>query len=397
MQAFELYFNHKKRDDLFLTSFVYEPTNVYEQRLGNLYVVGELTQALPQNSHFLTNLSLAIKKEYYSSGLKKSCEASLQEALKKGNEFLDQESKNGNVGWLGNLNFSVISFKDPVLNFAKAGDIKIFLVRANQLMDLSQNLETGLPGGSHPDPLRVFNSMAGGKISGEDKIIILNKRILRALGKKQKFLGELAKASSEKELKQVLKAYQAPLTNISGICLVLMAAGKDGSKQTVTIQNDLPSFSLSLNLFKPFVRFFAKIWKRPRIKIKINLPHPNLKVPKVKVPKLTKPSLPHLPKINFKAARKKIFLVLGLILVLLAFYYLFQGERVKELKDAQVRLNEAQSKAMLAESLLILNEDAHAKALFEETLNILSPLTKRGSPLRDDALFLQNSIKQYLK
>ena len=397
MQAFELYFNPRKMDDIFLTSSVYEPTNIYEQRLGNLYVVGELTQALPQNSHFLTNLSLAIKKEYYSSGLKKSCEASLQEALKKGNEFLDQESKNGNVGWLGNLNFSVISFKDPVLNFAKAGDIKIFLVRANQLMDLSQNLETGLPGGSHPDPLRVFNSMAGGKISGEDKIIILNKRILRALGKKQKFLGELAKASSEKELKQVLKAYQAPLANISGICLVLMAAGKDGSKQTVTIQNDLPSFSLSLNLFKPFVRFFAKIWKRPRIKIKINLPHPNLKVPKVKVPKLTKPSLPHLPKINFKAARKKIFLVLGLILVLLAFYYLFQGERVKELKDAQVRLNEAQSKAMLAESLLILNEDAHAKALFEETLNILSPLTKRGSPLRDDALFLQNSIKQYLK
>ena len=397
MQAFELYFNPRKMDDIFLTSSVYEPTNIYEQRLGNLYVVGELTQALPQNSHFLTNLSLAIKKEYYSSGLKKSCEASLQEALKKGNEFLNQESKNGNVGWLGNLNFSVISFKDPVLNFAKAGDIKIFLVRANQLMDLSQNLETGLPGGSHPDPLRVFNSMAGGKISGEDKIIILNKRILRALGKKQKFLGELAKASSEKELKQVLKAYQAPLTNISGICLVLMAAGKDGSKQTVTIQNDLPSFSLSLNLFKPFVRFFAKIWKRPRIKIKINLPHPNLKVPKVKVPKLTKPSLPHLPKINFKAARKKIFLVLGLILVLLAFYYLFQGERVKELKDAQVRLNEAQSKAMLAESLLILNEDAHAKALFEETLNILSPLTKRGSPLRDDALFLQNSIKQYLK
>ena len=142
MQAFELYFNPRKMDDIFLTSFIYEPTNIYEQRLGNLYVVGELTQALPQNAHFLANLSLAIRKEYYSSGLKKSCEASLQEALKKGNEFLDQESKNGNVGWLGNLNFSVISFKDPVLNFAKAGDIKIFLVRANQLMDLSQNLET---------------------------------------------------------------------------------------------------------------------------------------------------------------------------------------------------------------------------------------------------------------
>ena len=418
MQAFELYFNPrlagrraKKRDDIFLTSFIYEPANIYEKRLGNLYVAGELTQAMPQNAHFLTNLSLAIKKEYYASGLKKSCEASLQEALKKGNEFLDQESKNGNVGWLGNLNFSVISFKDPVLNFAKAGDIKIFLVRANQLMDLSQNLETGLPGGSHPDPLRVFNSMAGGKISGEDKIIILNKRILASLGLpinrqgplssgrgKQKFLGELAKASNEKELKQVLKTYQAPLASISGICLILMAAGKDGPKQTVTMQNELPSFSLSLNLFKPFVRFFTKIWKRPRIRIKINLPHP--KIPKIKVPKLARPnlpSLPKLPKINFKAARKKIVLVLGLILVLLAFYYIFQGERAQELKNAQTQLTEARSKAMLAESLLIIKEDGQAQALFEEALNILSPLTKRGSPLREEALSLQSSVKQHLK
>jgi len=375
MQAFELYFNPKKRDDLFLTSFIYTPANIYENRLGNLYVVGELTQAMPQNSHFLANLSLVIKKEYYSSGLKKSCEASLQEALKKGNEFLDQESKNGNVGWLGNLNFSVISFKDSVLNFAKVGDIKIFLVRANELMDLSQNLEAGLP---HPDPLKVFGSMAGGKISGEDKIIVLNKRILASLGKKQKFLGELARASNEKELKQVLKIHQDPLANVSGICLVLMAVGKDGSKQTVTLQNDLPSFSLFHNLFKPFIRFFTKTWKRPQIKIKVNFPR--LKAPKISLPRLTKPSLPRLPKINLAAARKKIFLVVGLILVLLAFYYIFQGERSQELRDAQMKLTEAEKKATLAESLLILKEDdqakAQAKALLEETLQIINNLLK---------------------
>lgn len=382
MQAFELYFNPKKRDDIFLASSVYTPANIYEQRLGNLYMAGELTQALPQNSHFLANLCSVIKKEYYASGLKKSREASLQAALKKGNEFLEQESKNGNVGWLGNLNFTVISFKDLALNFAKAGDLKIFLVRGNELTDLSQNLETGL---TRPDPLKVFSSMAEGKISEEDKIIILNKKILAALGKKQKFLGELARASNEKELKQVLKIYQGLLALVSGICLILMAAGQDGFKQTVTLQNDLPSFSLSSNLFKPFLRFFAKI--------KINLPH--LKITRPSLPVL--PKLPKLPKINFKFARKKIILVAGLIFILLAFYYIFQDERVQELKDAQAQLTEAQSKAMLGESLMILKKDDQAKALFEETLNILSPLTKRGSPLRDDALFLQNLVKQQLK
>ena len=370
MQAFELYFNPRKMDDIFLTSFIYTPANVYEKRLGNLYVAGELTQAMPQNAHFLTNLSLAIKKEYYASGLKKSCEASLQEALKKGNEFLNQESKNGNVGWLGNLDFSVISFKDPVLNFAKVGGIKIFLARGNELIDLSQNLDAGLP---HPDPLRIFGSMAEGKISSQDKIIVLNKRILATLGKKQKFLGELAKTSNEKELRQVLKIYQELLTNVSGVCLVLMTAIEDRAKQTVTLQKELPSFSLSL---------------------------PHFKIPKINIPRIIKPSLPSLPKlpkVNFRDVRKKIFLVLGLVLVLLAFHYIFQGERVQEFKSAQVELTKARSKAMLAESLLILKENDQAKALFEETLDILSPLTKRGSPLRDDALFLQNSIKQYLK
>ena len=383
MQTFELHFNPKKRDDLFLTSFAYTPADVYEKRLGNLYVVGELAQAMPQNSHFLANLSSVIKKEYYSSGLKKSCEASLQEALKKANEFLDQESKKGNVGWLGNLNFSVISFKDSTLNFAKVGDIKIFLARGDELMDLSQNLETPFSG--PPDPLKAFGSLAGGRISSEDKVIILGKRILAPLGKKQKFLGELAKASNEKEVRQVLKNYRDSLASVSGICLVLTAVGEEGLRQTVTLRNELPSFSLSLNLFKPFVRFFAKISL------------PRFKAPKISLPRLTKPSLPKLPKINFVAVRKKIFLVLGLILVLLAFYYLFQGERVQELKDAQMKLSEAQSKAMLAESLLILKEDDRAKELFEETLNILSPLTKRGSPLRQEALSLQNSVKQFLK
>lgn len=382
MQAFELYFNPKKKNDLFLTSSAYAPVNIYEKRLGNLYVVGELTQALPQNSKFLANLSSVIKKEYYASGLKKSCEASLQEALKKGNEFLDGESKKGNVGWLGNLNFGVISFKDPILNFAKTGNIKIFLVRNNELLDVSQNLDSELP---HPDPLKVFGSMAGGKLSSDDKIIVLNKSVLSSLCKKQGFLGSLAKVADEKGLKQALKIHKDILANVSGICLVLMVTGQEDVRETLTFQRDLPSFSFSSAFLKPVKDFLAKI----------KLPH--FKIPKVSLPKLQKPTLPKLPKINFVVPRKNIILVVGLILVLLIFYYIFGGERTQELKEAQQALSEAQTKAMLAESLLIINENDRAKKLFEEALEILSPLTKRGAPLREEALPLQNSIKDNLK
>lgn len=389
MQAFELCFNPKKKDDLFLTSFLYVPTNIYEKRLGNLYVVGELTQAMPQNSHFLANLTSVIKKEYYSAGLKKSCEVSLQEALKKGNEFLEQESKRGNVGWLGNLNFSILCFKEPILNFAKAGDVKIFLVRANELVDISQNLEAGLP---HPDPLKAFGSMAEGKLVADDKIIVLSKRILSAFGKKQNFLAELAKVSDEKGLKQVLKANQDTLAGLSGNCLFLKATSKD-SEQSVLWQRDLPNFIFSQNIVKPITRFFTRKWPRPKIEIKL----PRLRAPKISLPRFTRPTLPKLPGINLAFHRKKIFLVIGLVLVLFSFYYLFRGEKARELSEAQVQLAAASSKAMMAENLLILKEDVKAKELFEETLRILAPLTKRGCPLREEALSLQNSVKQYLK
>ena len=368
MQAFELYFNPKKKDDLFLHSFVYEPTSIYEKRLGNLYVVGELTQALPQNTQFLANLSSVVKKEYYSSGLKKSCEASLQEALKK-----------GNVGWLGNLNFTVLNFKDPVLNFAKVGNIKVFLARSNELADISQGLD--VPSGAPPDPLKVFGSIVEGKLSADDKIIVLNKSILAASGKKQNLLGALAKAADEKSLRQVLKTHQEVLAGTCGLGLVLLAGGKENVYQTVTFQKDLPIFSFSDNLIKPVARLFAK-------------------TPKINLPKLPRPSLPKLPRIHLVFNRKKIILVAGLILVLAAFYYIFAGEREREIKDAQQALNEAQTKAMLAESLLILQEDDKAKAIFEEVLDILSPLTKKGRvppSLREEALSLQDSIKEYLK
>lgn len=372
MQVFELHFNPKKRSDIYITSFVYNPANLYEKRLGILCVAGELNQALPQNSHFLANLSSVIKKEYYSAGLKKSCEASLKDALKKGNEFLNQESKNGNVAWLGNLNFIVLALKDYHLQFAKAGDIKIFLMRNKALIDLCQSLEKELPA---PDPLKVFGSMAGGKISEEDKIIILNKKNLLAFGKKQKLLEELAGAANEKEFKRIFKIHQEILENISGIGLVLAPAGENAAKQTINLQNKLPHFSFKFKI-------------------------PKIGIPQIKITRPKLPSLPRLPRINLKTLRKKLLLIASLILVLTSFYYIFRGERCREIKDAQTRLNIAEEKFMLAESLLILKENGKANALFEESLQILSPLTKKGrapNSLYEKALSLQKSIKEYLK
>lgn len=399
MQAFELYFAPKKKDELFLNSFIYEPDNIYEKKLGNLYIVGELTQAMPQNSHFLNNLSLVIKKEYYSSGLKKSCEASLQEALKKGNEFLEKESRKGNVGWLGNLNFAVLNFKNPILNFAQTGDMKIFLIRREELIDISQSLETELP---HPNPLKMFGSMAAGKLSQDDKVIVLNKNLFASFNKNKAFLNQLCNVSEEKDLKQAIKAHKQSLLETSGICLYLMGAGEESSGKTVTLRQDLPRFSFYKTFLKPLVSFLSRIkrWRLLQLKIKlpfigtpkikIKKPHKAIKFPKPKIPR------PRLPKIRFNINKKNLLLVLGLALILVSFSFIFGGEKELELKEAQQKLAEAQSKTTLAESFLVLKEQEKAEAIFQEVLEIISPLTKRGSPVRDEALSLQRFIEQHL-
>jgi len=125
MRVFEFHFNPKAQEDKIFDSFIYEP---------ELYMAGELSQVLPQNSQLLNNLALTIKKAYQTH-------SSLGEVIKKANEFLEKETKAENVSWLGNLNFSVLSFKDYILNFTKVGNIKILLQREGELLDIGQNLE----------------------------------------------------------------------------------------------------------------------------------------------------------------------------------------------------------------------------------------------------------------
>ena len=275
MRVFELYFNPKNKEERIINSFIHEPVNTYETRLGNLYMAGELNKAMPQNARLLNNLALVIQKEYYGAGFKKSCEQSLQDSLKKANEFLDIEVRKGNVSWLGNLNFTVINLKDFTLNFTKVGDIKIFLARNGELSDISQSLEFQ---DTDPYPLKIFGSIATGKLSQNDKIIILN-------AKNENFLNELSRISDEKGLKEFLKIKKQILSETSGICLLLIADE----------EREAAKFS------------FQKSFKLPKLKkIEFVLPDPLRKL-----------------KIS-NGIRKKIILILSLISILALGFFIFR-------------------------------------------------------------------------
>jgi len=389
MQVFEIHFNPKNKEDRIIDSFSCQPTNIYEKRLGNLYMAGELKQAMPQNARFLNNLAAVIQKEYYSAGLKKSCQQGLLDSLKKANEFLDAEVQRGNVSWLGNLNFSILSFNDFLLNFTKIGDMKILLIRNSELSDISQNLESQE---AETHSLKIFGNIVTGKLAKNDKVIVLNKDIFSALTQEKGFLNQFTQISDEKGIKEILKRKKQNLAELSGICLFLIVTDESTSKQTLTFQQDMPKFSFRQTFIKPLPSFkFLKI-KLPSLKLKIP------KFPKIKFPKIKIVLSNPLKKIKIpKIARKKLILLLLLILTLLAFFFIFKGEKEVELQEAQQKISEAKAKIIMAESLLILEEENKAQALFQEAWDMIYPLTKTGMPLRDEAIPIKKSLEKYLK
>ncbi len=51
----------------------------------------------------------------------------------------------------------------------------------------------------------------------------------------------------------------------------------------------------------------------------------------------------------------------------------------------------------MAENLLILKKEEEAQILFQEAQDLVLPLTKRKSPLREEALSLKESLEKYLE
>jgi len=352
MQIFELHFNPKNKDDRILDSFVYEPEGSCEKRLGSLYMVGELQKALPQNFRFLDHLASIIKKEFYGASLQKSGEESLKESLKKANEFLDKEARSGNVNWLGNLHFAIVNFKDFVLNFTKVGGIKMLLLRDEELLDIGHNLEFQE---ADPYPLKVFGSVAIGKLAPSDKIIILTKDLFSLLSEKSNFLNQLKNISNEKELKKILKTEKPILAEASGICLLLFCAEKQAvEKVTLNKSKTLPSLKL--------------------------------------------PRLP-LPSFNFSLPSKNKLLIIALFLLLIIGFFLFGSEPTQNpvLLEHKKNLELAKSKIFMAENFLIFKEEKRAKELFLEAQNILASLITENSPLKEEAVSLQKTIEKYLK
>ena len=383
MQVFEFHFNPQLRQDLIFDSFCYEPENIYEKRVGSLYLVGLLKNVLPQNLHFLDKLQKVIQKEYYRSTVRKP-EKALKESLKEANEFLEKEAKKGNVSWLGNLSFAALSLKDYQLNFTKVGDLKIFLLRGKRIIDIDRKLKFEEIA---PWPLKIFGNIVSGKLAEGDILLVLTKEVTDFF-EKENLLPEIGKLEpfNEKSLKEIFDKRKDNVLKISGILLIIILTKEAlaSKKELITPKSYPKEFNLK-EAFAPYLKFFATRFNQFVNLFKI-LPKKlrSAKPSRLPFPKFSLFKFPQLP--------KNLLLILGLVFFLALGYFVSQLQEKKELKEHQATLQEIQQKRDLAESFLILKTptaEKEAQRLLKESWEEISQLSKIVSHLPKD---FQNQV-----
>ncbi len=406
MQVFEFHFNPKRKEDLVFDSFCYEPENIYERRVGSLYMVGNLKNVLPKNNRFLDNLSSVIKEKYYSPKLHLP-ENSLKESLRTANDHLERIAKSSDVSWLGNLSFAVLSLRNFELNFTKVGDLKILLLRGRGIIDIDEKLKLEE---IDPYPLKIFGNIAFGKLAENDLILVLTKEVFDYCQSKNLLdkIAEIVPFDGEK-LRGIFNHGKEDLLNISGVCLVIALTKETLIKKRESILPQQKRFSLK-EAFTPIINYIKKLIKKP----KLRLPHPS-------IPKLTihKPAIPKIiiPKLNIKipfmkekmekriktSSFKNIIIILVLIFLLVLGSFVFQKEKEQQLKEYQTTLSQIQEKVSQAENLLLLKElrpeaQKQANLLLKESWDEILPLTKiQNLPLKEQALAIQETMKGYLE
>lgn len=145
--------------------FVYEPENVEEQNLGNLFIVGELKD-LPRNCSYIMNiLASKIKKEFYSN-TKRTAEESLEAGLSEANKTLADLAEQGNGEYVSKLSMVCGTYRGSKLFLSQIGKIRSLLMRGGQIVEIVKEDSR-----KSISPKRAFNNIASGELSDGDLVM----------------------------------------------------------------------------------------------------------------------------------------------------------------------------------------------------------------------------------
>jgi len=143
-------------------TFVYEPANIEEERLGNLYIIGRLENRKSE-FEFLPNLiASVIKREFYKLD-ENPAAAHFENALKKANATLHDIGK-ANEGVLEDAHFCAVNIAGETIRLSKFGNIATLLWRTDEVVDMAKKYK-------RQDKHELFSAVITGDVALDDKFI----------------------------------------------------------------------------------------------------------------------------------------------------------------------------------------------------------------------------------
>lgn len=208
--------------------FIYEPENIEEQNLGNLFIVGELKDQ-PRNSSYIMNvLASKIKKEFYSN-TKRSAEEGLEAGLSEANKTISDLAEQGNGEYVGKLSMVCGTYRNNRFYLSQIGRIKSLLIRKGQLLEIVKD-----DGGKPISPKRAFNNIASGELADGDLVIFSSEGLFNVVS-----LERLRQLGSSMKLDDLAVKLQEEIEEEDGSVVSALMIEIEGGKKELIEHSDL--------------------------------------------------------------------------------------------------------------------------------------------------------------
>lgn len=208
------FFARPKRPETIFDTFCFFPETRQENKLGVLYLMGEMKNALHSTQNILPEIAQVIKEEYYQFTYQTPQDC-FRAALEKADEHL-LELKRQNSDLLGNLNFTAIALlPDFSVSISKVGDCKLFLLTGKNIFDIGDNFDPS------QSPIRTFPNVIEGSLEKTDKIITITDQLFDVFYE-QEIFHALLDIKRPKQIKELFKQKKPALSQAYGCCLLIL-------------------------------------------------------------------------------------------------------------------------------------------------------------------------------
>lgn len=207
----------------FCETFVYEPTNIDEEDLGGLYLVGQFDGDEANSGSLLNLLASVIKREFYANYKKKTL-AAFESALKKANLTLADFIENNNVDWTGKIHLVCAAINKKMLYLTQIGSAQACLWRNQELVNVCNNLAALQ---KNPYPLKAFGSLVSGGIMPQDRFLLTTPELMRVFSKNslKKMIGLSNLAETSQNIQQEIQKNK-PQTSIAALFIEMQLSKK---------------------------------------------------------------------------------------------------------------------------------------------------------------------------